>query len=206
MNMKLLVTGGAGFIGSHFIHHWLEHHPDDALINLDKLTYAGNLMNLQDIEKDPRYTFVKGDIADRETVFSLVKEVDIVVNFAAETHVDRSVMGVEEFIRSNVLGTAVLLDAVKEYGKRMHHVSTDEVFGALGPEDPPFSEITPYAPRNPYSATKAASDHLVRAYYYTHGLQITISNCSNNYGTHMFPEKFMPLFICNLFEGKKVPV
>ena len=204
--MKLLVTGGAGFIGSHFIRHWLATHPEDEVVNLDKLTYAGNLMNLQDIEADPRYAFVKGDVADRELVFDLVKDVDVVVNFAAETHVDRSIMGVADFIHSNILGTATLLDAAKEFGKRMHHVSTDEVFGTLSPEDPPFSETTPYDPRNPYSATKAASDHLVRAYFHTHNLPVTISNCSNNYGPYMFPEKFMPLFICNLMEGKKVPV
>lgn len=204
--MKLLVTGGAGFIGSHFIRHWLSTHPEDEVVNLDKLTYAGNLLNLQDVENDLRYTFVKGDIADRELVFSLVRDVDVIVNFAAETHVDRSIMGVEDFIRSNIVGTTVLLDATKEFGKRFHHVSTDEVFGTLEPEDPPFSETTPYAPRNPYSATKAASDHMVRAYHHTHGVQVTISNCSNNYGPQMFPEKFMPLFICNLMEGKKVPV
>ena len=204
--MKLLVTGGAGFIGSHFIRYWLSTHPEDEVVNLDKLTYAGNLMNLQDVEADPRYTFVKGDVADRELVFDLVKDVDVVVNFAAETHVDRSIMGVADFIHSNILGTATLLDAAKEFGKRLHHVSTDEVFGTLSPEDPPFSEETPYDPRNPYSATKAASDHLVRAYYHTHNLPVTISNCSNNYGPYMFPEKFMQLFICKLMEGKKVPV
>jgi dTDP-glucose 4,6-dehydratase len=206
MRMTLLVTGGAGFIGSHFIKHWLEHHPEDSVVNLDSLSYAGNLENLDAVKDNPNYRFVKGDVADRELVFDLVKDIDIVVHFAAESHVDRSIMGVEPFIHSNVLGTAVLLDAVHEHGKRMHHVSTDEVYGTLSPEDPPFSETTPYAPRNPYSATKAAADHMVRAYYETHGVPVTISNCSNNYGPQMFPEKFMPLFICNLLEGKKVPV
>jgi len=205
--MTILVTGGAGFIGSHFIHYWLETYPNDMVVNLDKLTYAGNLLNLQDVEHDPRYRFVKGDVADRELVFNLVKDVDVIVHFAAESHVDRSIMSAEDFIHSNVLGTSVLLDAAKAHGgKRFHHVSTDEVFGALGPDDPPFDEHTPYAPRNPYAATKAASDHLVRAAFHTHGLPITISNCTNNYGPFMFPEKFMPLFICNLLEGKKVPV
>ncbi len=204
--MKLLVTGGAGFIGSHFIKYWLANHPDDQITNLDILSYAGNLENLDELKDDPRYTFVKGDVADRDLVFDLVKDVDLVVHFAAETHVDRSIMDVTPFIHANILGTATLLDAVKEYDKRMHYVSTDEVYGTLAPEDPPFSETTPYAPRNPYSATKAAADHLVRAYHETHGTKVTISNCANNYGPQLFPEKFMALFICNLLEGKKVPV
>ncbi|MDD2656905.1 MAG: dTDP-glucose 4,6-dehydratase [Patescibacteria group bacterium] len=204
--MKLLVTGGAGFIGSNFIHYWLENHPEDEIINLDILTYAGNLENLQSIENNPKYKFVKGDICDRELIFSLVKDVDVVVHYAAESHVDRSIMDPSAFVRSNVLGTQVLLDAVKEYDKRLHHVSTDEVFGALKDTDPAFTEKTPYDPRSPYSASKAAADHLVRAYFHTYGIKMTISNCSNNYGRYMFPEKVLPLFIANLMADKKVPV
>jgi len=204
--MKLLVTGGAGFIGSNFIHYWLENHPEDEIINLDILTYAGNLENLQSIENNPKYKFVKGDVCDRELIFSLVKDVDVVVHYAAESHVDRSIMDPSSFVRSNVLGTQVLLDAVKEYDKRLHHVSTDEVFGALKDIDPAFTEKTPYDPRSPYSASKAAADHLVRAYFHTYGIKMTISNCSNNYGRYMFPEKVLPLFIANLMVDKKVPV
>lgn len=204
--MKLLITGGAGFIGSNFIRYWLNHHSEDRVVNFDALTYAGNLENLQDIETDPRYAFVKGDITDRNLVFDAVKDVDAVVHFAAETHVDRSIMDSSPFIKTNVLGTQTLIDAAVEYKKRFHHISTDEVFGALGPRDPAFNEHTPYAPRSPYAASKAASDHLVRAYFHTHGLRMTISNCSNNYGPYMFPEKILPLFISNLMEGKKVPV
>ncbi|MBP9761331.1 MAG: dTDP-glucose 4,6-dehydratase [Candidatus Magasanikbacteria bacterium] len=204
--MNVLVTGGAGFIGSNFIHYWMKQHPEDSIINLDALTYAGNLENLVAYKDTPRYTFVRGDIADRDTVFPLVESVDIIVHFAAETHVDRSILDPGIFLRTNVMGTQVLLDAAKKYKKRFHHVSTDEVFGALGPQDPPFDETTPYDPRSPYSAAKAASDHLVRAYHHTYGVETTISNCSNNYGPYMFPEKLIPLFICNLLEGKKVPV
>lgn len=204
--MKLLVTGGAGFIGSNFIRFWLKHHPNDQIVNLDILTYAGNLENLKDVEGNPNYMFVRGDICDRELVFELVQEVDVVVHFAAETHVDRSILDPSAFVRTNVLGTQVLLDAVKTYKKRFHHISTDEVFGHLGPNDPPFNEKTPYAPRSPYSASKAASDHLVRAYQTTYGIEATISNCTNNYGPYLFPEKIIPLFISNLMEGKKLPV
>ncbi|PIZ95256.1 MAG: dTDP-glucose 4,6-dehydratase [Candidatus Magasanikbacteria bacterium CG_4_10_14_0_2_um_filter_33_14] len=204
--MKILVTGGAGFIGSNFIHYWLEKHPEDEIINFDVLTYAGNLENFKTIENNPKYKFIKGDVCDRDAVFAAVKDVDVVVHYAAETHVDRSIMDPSAFVRSNVLGTQVLLDAVKEYGKRFHHVSTDEVFGALGPEDPAFNEKTPYDPRSPYSASKAAADHLVRAYFHTYGIKMTISNCSNNYGRYMFPEKVLPLFIANLMEDKKVPL
>jgi len=204
--MKLLVTGGAGFIGSNFIHHWLQNHPEDSVINLDKLTYAGNLENLSGIAGQTNYKFVKGDICDRDLVFDLVRSVDAVVHFAAETHVDRSLTGAAEFVRTNVLGTQTLLDAAKEYNKRFHHISTDEVFGALGPNDRAFDENTPYAPTNPYSASKAAADHLVRAYFLTHKVEATITNASNNYGPFHFPEKFIPLFICNLAEGKSVPV
>ncbi len=204
--MKLLVTGGAGFIGSNFIHYWLESHPEDTVVNFDILSYAGNLENHKDIQDDPRYHFVKGDICDRDAVFPLVKEADVVVHYAAESHVDKSILDPGVFVRSNVMGTQVLLDAVREYGTRFHHISTDEVFGALGPDDAPFDEETKYDPRSPYSASKAASDHLVRAYFHTYGIPMTISNCSNNYGPYMFPEKFIPLFISNLMEDKKLPV
>jgi len=205
--MKILVTGGAGFIGSNFIHYWLKKYPDDSIVNLDVLIYAENLENLLEVENNQNYKFVKGDIGDKVLVDGLVEEVDLIVNFAAESHVDRSVMDAENFIKTNVLGTYVLLEAAKNNGlKRFHHISTDEVYGHLGASDPAFTETTPYAPRSPYSASKAASDHLVRAYYQTYGLPITISNCSNNYGPYQFPEKLIPLFITNLIEGKKVPV
>ena len=187
--MKLMVTGGAGFIGSNFIRYWLLKHPNDSIVNFDVLTYAGNLENLIDVMHDSRYTFVKGDVCDRDMVFEIVKDVDVVVHFAAETHVDRSIMDPNVFIKTNVIGTQHILDAVKEYQKRFHHISTDEVFGALKFGDAPFTEHTPYDPRSPYSASKAASDHMVRAYYHTFGIQMTISNCSNNYGPYMFPEK-----------------
>jgi len=205
--MKILVTGGAGFIGSNFILYMLREHPDYEIINLDALTYAGNLRNLESVQDNPNYKFVKGDICDRDLVFDLVKDVDAIVHFAAESHVDRSIMEPSAFVKTNIMGTQVLLDAAREHGnKRFHHVSTDEVFGALGPDDPAFNEKTPYDPRSPYSAAKASSDHLVRAYYHTYGLPITISNCSNNYGPYQFPEKIIPLFIANLREGKTVPV
>jgi len=205
--MKLLVTGGAGFIGSNFIHYWLVKYPNDSIINLDLLTYAGNLENLSDIENNANYKFVQGDICDAELVNSLVKEVDVIVHFAAESHVDRSILNSADFIRTNVEGTRVLLEAAKNNGnKRFHHISTDEVYGALSFDSPKFSETTPYDPRSPYSASKASSDHLVRAYYHTHGLPITISNCSNNYGPYQHPEKLIPRFITNLIEGKNVTV
>lgn len=205
--MKILVTGGAGFIGSNFIHYWLKNYPDDKIINLDVLTYAGNLANLQDIAQMPNYQFIKGDICDVDLVNDIVKDIDLIINFAAESHVDRSIMAARDFIRTNVEGTRVLLDAAKDNGKiRFHHISTDEVFGSLRPSDPKFNEHTPYNPRSPYSASKAAADHLVKAYGHTHKLPITISNCTNNYGPYQFPEKVIPLFITNLLEGKKVPV
>src|SRR3989338_469371 len=205
--MKLLITGGAGFIGSNFVRYALEHHPEDGVINLDKLTYAGNLENLKDLEDNPNYTFVKGDICDRALVMDLVKDVDAIVNVAAETHVDRSILDSSPFVETNVHGTQVLLDAaVKHGGKRYHQVSTDEVFGSLSPNDTPFTETTAYAPRNPYSACKAGADHLVYSYFITHGLPATISNCSNNYGPWQFPEKIIPLFISKLKAGEKVPV
>lgn len=205
--MKLLVTGGAGFIGSNFIHYWLKNHPTDQVTNFDLLTYAGNLENLADLEKNPNYKFIKGDIADKKAVTEAVKGVDVIVNFAAETHVDRSIADSTPFIRTNVLGTQVLLEAARAAGNiRFHHVSTDEVFGTLGPKDPAWNEQTPYAPRSPYSASKAASDHLVRAYFSTYNLPITISNCANNYGPYQFPEKLHGLFITNALEGLNLPV
>lgn len=205
--MKLLVTGGAGFIGSNFVHHVLREHPEDEVVVLDLLTYAGNLENLKEAEGNPRFRFVKGDIADPEAVDPLVAECDAVVHFAAESHVDRSIMEPASFVRTNVLGTQVLLDAARRHGgKRFHHVSTDEVFGSLAPDDAPFSETTPYDPRSPYSASKAGSDHLVRAYFHTYDLPVTITNCSNNYGPYHFPEKLIPLAITNLLEGKNIPV
>jgi dTDP-glucose 4,6-dehydratase len=205
--MKLLVTGGAGFIGSNFIHHILRKYPDYEVVNLDALTYAGNLENVKEWQDDPRYTFVKGDICDAELVNRLVRDVDAVVHFAAESHVDRSIRQADVFVRTNVLGTQVLLDAaLRQGGKRFHHVSTDEVFGSLGLKDPAFSESTPHNPRSPYSASKAASDHLVGAYYHTYELPVTVTNCSNNYGPYHFPEKLIPLAVTNVLEGKKVPI
>jgi dTDP-glucose 4,6-dehydratase len=205
--MKLLVTGGAGFIGSNFVHHILNKYQDYEIINLDALTYAGNLENLKELEGNTRHRFVKGDICDAELMEKLAKEVDVIVHFAAESHVDRSILDSAAFVRTNVIGTHTLLEAAKKAGNlRFHHVSTDEVFGSLGPNDAPFCETTQYDPRSPYSASKAGSDHLVRAYFHTHGLPITISNCSNNYGPYHFPEKLIPLVITNLMEGKKIPV
>lgn len=205
--MKILVTGGAGFIGSNFIHYWLKNNPDDEIINFDALTYAGNPDNLRDLEGDSRYKFIKGDITDEAAVNEVVKGVDLIVHFAAESHVDRSIKNSADFIHTNVEGTRILLEAAKNNGNiRFHHISTDEVFGSLGPNDDKFTEETPYDPRSPYSASKAASDHLVRAYFHVHGLGVTISNCSNNYGPYQYPEKLIPLFITNLIEGKKVPV
>ncbi len=207
--MHLLVTGGAGFIGSNFIRYILNKYSDYTVVNFDKLTYAGNLENLMDLENDSRCTFVQGDINDERLVARVIADnkVTHIVNFAAESHVDRSILESGEFIRTNVLGTHTLLEAVRRSGSiRFHHVSTDEVYGALGPSDPPFNEQTPYRPRSPYSASKAAADHLVRAYFHTYGLPVTISNCSNNYGPYQFPEKLHGLFITNLLEGKKVPL
>ena len=204
--MKLLVTGGAGFIGSNFVHHILNTYPEYEVVTLDDLTYAGNLENLKAAERNPKHRFVKGSITDAVLVDGLVAECDIVVHFAAESHVDRSIIDPGAFVVTNVHGTYVLLEAAKKHSKRFHHVSTDEVFGALGKDDAPFDESTPYDPRSPYSASKAASDHLVRAYFHTYGLPVTISNCSNNYGPYHFPEKLIPLAITNLLEGKSVPV
>lgn len=204
---RILVTGGAGFIGSNYIKFALNKHPELEVINLDALTYAGNLENLKEIETDHRYRFVKGSITDRDLVADLICDVDAIVNIAAESHVDRSILDASPFIQTNVHGTQVLLDAAVACNKkRFHQVSTDEVFGSLRPDDRPFSEETAYAPRNPYSASKAAADHLVMAYYNTHGLPVTISHCSNNYGPYQFPEKLIPLFISRLRTGERVPV
>lgn len=204
----LLVTGGAGFIGSNFVHYWLKHHPEDKVLNLDLLTYAGNLSSLKDIVDSPNYTFVEGSINDQVLVDKLMAGVDIVVHFAAESHVDRSILNPALFLETNILGTQVLLESALAHKiKRFHHISTDEVFGSLElGSQTMFDEHTPYDPRSPYSASKAGSDHLVRAYGETFGLPFTISNCSNNYGEYHFPEKLFPLAITNLIQGKKVPV
>jgi len=206
--MKLLITGGAGFIGANFVKYWLKTNPDDTVVNFDKLTYAGNLENLKDVEDNPQYSFVRGDICDAKEVKEVMEDVDTVVHFAAESHVDRSITEAAPFVMTNVVGTQVLLDAaVASKVSRFHHVSTDEVFGSLALDDPhAFNEQTLYNPRSPYSASKAGSDHLVRAYHHTYALPVTITNCSNNYGPYQFPEKLIPLAITNLLEGKKVPV
>lgn len=206
--MKLLVTGGAGFIGSNFIQYWLKTYPGDTLVNLDKLTYAGNLENLGSVENFPNYTFIKGDICDSGVVSNSMRGVDTVVHFAAESHVDRSILGPSIFIVTNVVGTQTLLEAaLKEGVQRFHHVSTDEVYGTLELNSKEkFSETTPYNPRSPYSASKAASDHLVRAYHTTFDLPITITNCSNNYGPYQFPEKLISLAVTNSLEEKKIPI
>ena len=205
--MKLLVTGGAGFIGSNYIYYWLEHHPSDHIINLDALTYAGNLENLRAVENNPNYTFIHGDICDPKIVNQAVQDVDIIVHFAAETHVDRSILGPQAFIKTNVEGTLNLLEAAKINNTRFHHVSTDEVFGSIEIDSNyKFSESTNYDPSSPYSASKAGSDHLVRAYHRTYGLPITISNTSNNFGPYCFPEKFIPLTIINALQGKPIPI
>ena len=204
--MNILITGGAGFIGSNFIHYLHNKYSDYQIINLDKLTYAANLNNLKDIKDN--YTFIEGDILDYDLVTRVVQEnkIDLIVHFAAESHVDRSIEGPDIFLETNILGTANLLKVALENKKiRFHHISTDEVFGSLGKEGL-FNENTPYDPRSPYSASKASSDHLVRAYYHTYHLPITISNCSNNYGPYQFKEKLIPLFITNLLEKKKIPL
>jgi len=208
--MNLLVTGGAGFIGSNFILYWLKKYPQDKIVNLDKLTYAGNLENLKSVEKNPNYEFVHGDICNPQLVNSLINnyQIDTIVHFAAESHVDRSIMDPAPFIKTNIEGTYVLLEAaLKNKIKKFHHISTDEVFGALELNSKSkFNDQTPYNPHSPYSASKASSDHLVRAYFDTYQLPMTISNCSNNFGPYQFPEKLIPLAITNLIEGKKVPV
>ena len=214
--MKLLITGGAGFIGSNFILNRIE--KGDQVVNLDKLTYSGNLNNLVSVQNRENYSFVRGDIGDKSLVRKIFSECrpDAVVNFAAETHVDRSVIDPESFVRTNVLGTSNLLLETLEYWKslsqeekakfRFHHISTDEVYGSLGFEDPAFTENTAYAPNSPYSASKASSDHFVRAFHETYGLPTLISNCSNNYGPRQFPEKLIPLMVLNAIEGKPWPI
>jgi dTDP-glucose 4,6-dehydratase len=214
---KILVTGGAGFIGANFVHYWSQHHPADRLVVLDALTYAGNLASLAPVRHLDTFRFVHGDICNQELVEGLLAEeqIDTVVHFAAESHVDRSISGPDEFVRTNVIGTHTLLKAARQawLGAArpdtpvlFHHVSTDEVYGSLGPNDPPFCETTPYAPNSPYSASKAASDHLVRAYHHTYGLPVTTSNCSNNYGPYQFPEKLIPLILLNCLAGQPLPV
>lgn len=203
--MRLFVTGGAGFIGANFILYWLSRHPEDSIINFDLLTYAGNLENLKEIEGNPHYSFIKGDICDRQALNLAMDRIDMVVHFAAESHVDRSIMDPSSFVKTNVLGTQILLDvALSKKAQRFHHISTDEVFGSLSLNSKEkFRENSNYDPRSPYAASKAGSDHLVRAYNVTYGLPITITNCSNNYGPFMFPEKLIPLAITNLLEKKK---
>lgn len=220
-NRNLLVTGGAGFIGANYVLYWLKNNPQDKVVVFDALTYAGNRESLASIEDNPNFVFVKGDICDTALVEELLKEhkVDTLVHFAAESHVDRSITGPDAFIETNIIGTYSLLKAAKKVWldepkakgeaplkHRFHHVSTDEVYGELGPNDPAFTEDTAYAPNSPYSASKAASDHLVRAYHHTYGLEVTTSNCSNNYGPYHFPEKLIPLIITNILFDKPLPV
>ena len=216
--MKVLVTGGLGFIGSNFVRLLLEDDRVECLVNLDKVTYAGNPENLADLEDDPRYVFVQGDLAEGELASRLLAEhgIGAIVNFAAESHVDRSIDSPEPFFETNVIGTLRLLDAARRHWAclpegerdafRFLHVSTDEVYGSLGLEDPAFCETTPYAPNSPYSASKAGADHIVRAYHHTYGLPVITTNCSNNYGPYQFPEKLIPLMILNALDGKSLPI
>jgi dTDP-glucose 4,6-dehydratase len=213
---RLLITGGAGFIGANFVQYWSVRHPGDRLVVLDALTYAGNLDNLKSVIQLQQLRFVHGDIRDTALVEGLLRDelLDTIVHFAAESHVDRSIEGPDAFVETNVIGTHSLLKAARRVwldekivpSHRFHHVSTDEVYGSLGPEDAPFTEVTPYAPNSPYSASKAASDHLVRAYHHTYGLRTTISNCSNNYGPHQFAEKLIPVMVSQLLGGRSLPL
>lgn len=212
----ILITGGAGFIGANFVLDWLRG-SDEPVVNVDKLTYAGNLKTLASLEGDARHTFVRADICDRASMDELLTRhaPRAIVHFAAESHVDRSIHGPADFVQTNVFGTFTLLEAARAYWNRLegaaranfrfHHVSTDEVYGSLGPDDAPFTETTPYAPNSPYSASKAGSDHLVRAYFHTYGLPVLTTNCSNNYGPYHFPEKLIPLMIANALAGKPCP-
>ncbi|MGD1805301.1 dTDP-glucose 4,6-dehydratase [Dapis sp. BLCC M126] len=218
MESRLLITGGAGFIGSNFVHYWCETYPNHRVVVLDKLTYAGNKETLADLQNRPNFRFVQGDICDRSLVDSLLQEedIDIVAHFAAESHVDRSILGPATFVQTNVVGTFTLLEAFRSHYQTLAqnsdrrciflHVSTDEVYGSLSPEDPAFTETTPYAPNSPYSASKAGSDHLARAYHHTYGIPTIITNCSNNYGPYHFPEKLIPLMCINMLLGKQLPV
>jgi dTDP-glucose 4,6-dehydratase len=213
---KILITGGAGFIGSNFVHYWCDTFPGDRVVVLDALTYAGNLRNLDGLEHRANFRFVQGDICDRLLIDALLQTeaIDTVAHLAAESHVDRSILGPDAFVRTNVVGTFTLLEAFRQYWLaatqpdhyRFLHVSTDEVYGSLAPDDPAFSETTPYAPNSPYSASKAGSDHLARAYYHTYGMPTLITNCSNNYGPYHFPEKLIPLMCINILLGKPLPV
>lgn len=213
---NVLITGGAGFIGTNFVRHWLRSTKAGKVVVFDALTYAGRLENLAGLDGNPRYAFVRGDICDETAVRQALEahHIDTLVHFAAESHVDRSILGPDEFIRTNIVGTHVLLKAAKaawldgpeKRPHRFHHVSTDEVYGSLRPEDPAFHEATPYAPNSPYSASKAGSDHLVRAYHETFGLATSVTNCSNNYGPYQFPEKLIPLVIINILMGRPLPV
>lgn len=214
MSRSLLVTGGAGFIGANFVHYWLREYPQDTVVVLDALTYAGNRANLAAVEAHAGFSFVHGDICDQSLVESLLRErkLDTIVHFAAESHVDRSITGPGAFIQTNMVGTYSLLEAARavwlkqDIEHRFHHVSTDEVYGSLAPEAPGFHEEQKYEPNSPYSASKAASDHLVRSYLHTFGLQVTTSNCSNNYGPWHFPEKLIPLCLTNILRGRPLPV
>jgi len=215
---NVLITGGAGFIGSNFVRHLLREEPGVKIVNLDKLTYAGSEHNLVDLNDPGRHVFVQGDICNQALVEDLLREnaIDTIVHFAAESHVDRSIVGPAAFIQTNILGTFSLLEASRKVWieekalpldeARFHHISTDEVYGSLDPQDPPFAETTPYAPNSPYAASKAASDYLVRAHAHTYGLPVTISNCSNNYGPYQFPEKLLPLMIINALAGEALPL
>lgn len=216
LSRRLLVTGGAGFIGANFVHHWCNLYPDDQVVVLDALTYAGDQRNLAALATRENFRFVHGDICDRALVDELLRteNIDTVAHFAAESHVDRSILGPAAFVQTNVVGTFTLLEAFRQHwlahreaaNYRFLHVSTDEVYGTLAPCDPAFTESTPYAPNSPYSASKAASDHLVRAYYHTYGLPTIITNCSNNYGAYQFPEKLIPLMCINSLIGKQLPI
>ena len=213
---RIIITGGAGFIGSNFVHYWCDRYPEDRVIVLDALTYAGNLRNLESLEDRPNFRFIQGDICDRLLLDALLKQekVDTIAHLAAESHVDRSILSPGAFVRTNVVGTFTLLEAFRQHWEahkqpghyRFLHVSTDEVYGSLDSDDPAFSETTPYAPNSPYSASKAGSDHFARAYYHTYNLPTLITNCSNNYGPYHFPEKLIPLMCINILLGKSLPV